>query len=411
MESGLRRVEVKFLEPIHDLFEGPPPPPEIDKLGYAVGTPTVITRTPSGQPLNDSGSDSDNYDDGEDAPSTLPLGMNSASVGVRKRKGTRQEGPGWRDGPGPTTRGTRRIKLDLPAALKATTFKGAGEATPAKVKMHTKRVCKLLSLLYPGRHVDGKEVGLLVAEAYRSADDEYGEAEAKEWGGDFQFPSGIWRRDSQGLLRLGGDLSAYTREVHAKMAADGRLSEERIDASYMAAGLDPVGDPDYGRLKGLVGGIPIVTEEGWTPNSETVGPPPLRQKYIKLSSCVNKLMLELYDKGFIFMVPTSQAMGISGIHFSQTHWAVKKGKIWGRPIGDASADDGGSFPLNSDRVKELVDERWGGIEHPTLNSLCEMVQRHVDRHGWEDAVMWKMDLKGAFMLLFIDPTTMEFHSR
>ena len=76
--------------------------------------------------------------------------------------------------------------------------------------------------------------------------------------------------------------------------------------------------------------------------------------------------------------------------------------MWGRPIGDASASDEGSCPLNSEKAKELVKSLWGDIDHPTLSSLCEMVERQAARVGWANLVLWKMDLKGAFTLLFVE---------
>jgi hypothetical protein len=113
-------------------------------------------------------------------------------------------------------------------------------------------------------------------------------------------------------------------------------------------------------------------------------------------------MQQLYDSGKVMIIPTRMALQIEGIHFSSTHWAIKKGKVWGRPIGDASAADSESCPLNSERVKALVSDRWGPIEHPTLRALSEMVVRQAERVGWDNLVLWKMDLRGAFTLLFVE---------
>lgn len=81
-------------------------------------------------------------------------------------------------------------------------------------------------------------------------------------------------------------------------------------------------------------------------------------------------------------------MKISGIHYSQAHWAVKKGKRQGRPIGDASAVEEGECALNSEFARELAAEAWGTIEHPAVLQVADT--------GWEDTALWKMDLKGAF---------------
>ena len=131
-------------------------------------------------------------------------------------------------------------------------------------------------------------------------------------------------------------------------------------------------------------------------------PPPLRAKYVRMAEPVNKLMQQLYDAGKVIIIPTEMARRVRGVHFSATHWAVKKGKVWGRPIGDASATEGNSCPLNCERVKELVTELWGPIEHPTVKKLAAMVIRQAERVGWDNLVLWKMDLRGAFTLLYVE---------
>ena len=46
---------------------------------------------------------------------------------------------------------------------------------------------------------------------------------------------------------------------------------------------------------------------------------------------------------------------------------------------------------------------WGSIRHPTVETLVRMISRVADRVGWDKVVLWKIDLKGAFSLLFIRP--------
>jgi hypothetical protein len=180
------------------------------------------------------------------------------------------------------------------------------------------------------------------------------------------------------------------------MSERGRLSMESI----AAAGV-PLCDPDYTRLEDLVEGITILTDEEFLPNE---APQPLRAKYLRMQPVVDKLMMELFDAGLILILPTEEVCKIPGVHFSQSHWALKKGKVWGRPIGDASApsEDTG-VALNSAGVKVKCQDRWGKITHPTINSLSELVLRQAARVGWDALVLWKMDLKGAFTLLFIRP--------
>jgi hypothetical protein len=114
------------------------------------------------------------------------------------------------------------------------------------------------------------------------------------------------------------------------------------------------------------------------------------------------MMFDLYVDGLIIIIPTELALGIPGVHFSSTHWARKKGKKKGRPIGDASSSETGCA-LNCDEVKLKVDAMWGSIKHPTVNVLVSMITRVANRVGWSKVVLWTIDLKGAFSLLFIKP--------
>ena len=289
-----------------------------------------------------------------------------------------------------------RRNVNLLVKLKVDVTKLPRNAPRSEVKRHARVVRELLRQLYPGRGFSVDEVEYLVWEAYKSADDDYGEKEAIEWADGFKFRDGFGECDRIGLEEAGGDLEAYIRLLHSKMSSDGgrRLSRESIER------LVPPDDPDYDRLLDLVDGIEILTAESFTPNLK---PPPLRRKYVRMAAPVNKLMQQLYDKGFIIVIPTREALKIDGIHFSQTHWALKKGKKYGRPIGDASAEEGDFEALNSDEAKAMADEKWGRIKHPTINELCEMVQVQHDRHGPDKTVLFKMDLRGAFHLLFVRP--------
>jgi hypothetical protein len=43
---------------------------------------------------------------------------------------------------------------------------------------------------------------------------------------------------------------------------------------------------------------------------------------------------------------------------------------------------------------------WGEINHPTLQDIAEMILLMKDRvESWEELILWKMDLKGAFSLM------------
>ena len=212
---------------------------------------------------------------------------------------------------------------------------------------------------------------------------------------EHRFPSDIALRDTD-ALHAAGSLPDLAKQRHSTMAREGRLSRASIDSVV------PPDDPDYQRLLDLIDGIHIDVAADFIYNG-TEELPPLWVKYLRLTPAVNKLMAELHDRGLIFIIPTAIAFTIPGIHFSQTHWTVKKGKEQGRPIGDASSLEGNGFSLNCDEVSEICTARYGPIEHPTLGFLVNMVTAEAAIHGWGNIILWKMDLKGAFNLFFIHP--------
>ena len=248
--------------------------------------------------------------------------------------------------------------------------------------------------------MERREVARLVKEAYVSTDDEYGEEEAIIWAEDFKFPEGLGARDAQRLAEA-GSLKGAVEGLHAEMAKAGRLSEGSIRS------LLSEDDEDFDKLMDLLRGVKILTSEDFEPNGL---PPELRAKYVRMAPAVNRLMYDLYELGLVIIVPTEVAKSIPGIHFSCSHWARKKGKKCGRPIGDASAREEGSHPLNSWAVKQLVNERWGVIHHPTLIEIARMVHTVGDECGWDDIVIWKMDLKSRERSLCYSSTRSTYRS-
>jgi hypothetical protein len=54
-------------------------------------------------------------------------------------------------------------------------------------------------------------------------------------------------------------------------------------------------------------------------------------------------------------------------------------------------------------VKQTLKEFYGDIESETIEAVMDKVLRAADLHGWENVYLFKMDLKGAFNLLFFKP--------
>ena len=106
---------------------------------------------------------------------------------------------------------------------------------------------------------------------------------------------------------------------------------------------------------------------------------------------------------------------IKDVHFSPLSWAEKHGKVSGRPIGDClDRGPSPSEPINSKYTKEASDKLWGQIYHrlyiirlwSVYDDIARMVLDFYVREKlteqemkWGDVRIFKMDLKGAFMLL------------
>ena len=120
-----------------------------------------------------------------------------------------------------------------------------------------------------------------------------------------------------------------------------------------------------------------------------------------MPSVINKLVYELFKEGKVVILPTGLIKNIK-THYSALSWTTKFGKPQGRLIGDTSATESGT-PLNSQEVKEMFDKNFGNIHHPTIVDISRMIYDEAEKIGWENAILWKMDLKGAFTLLYVLP--------
>ena len=80
--------------------------------------------------------------------------------------------------------------------------------------------------------------------------------------------------------------------------------------------------------------------------------------------------------------------------------APKKGKPSARPTCNPSSNASRQPPfLNSPEAVEMARMAWGDIEHPTVIDLVQMLVQAANIYGWDNIVMWKGDLKGAYTLL------------
>ena len=67
--------------------------------------------------------------------------------------------------------------------------------------------------------------------------------------------------------------------------------------------------------------------------------------------------------------------------------------------------------INSDYTKRKSDEVWGEIRHPTIEELVVMIVEYfssLNGVAWEDLVLWKADLCGAYTLLSFQPDVVRY---
>ena len=266
--------------------------------------------------------------------------------------------------------------------------------------------------LFPGRPNPVLHVRQFLAATHRAASTVFGTAAAQSWGDNYQFPPTFADRDSAALRASGNDVSLLA--LHRRLESiDKCFSRERVIRSFGVDGLMVPGLPpeDFSRLLKLAHkGVSIPVPQRFRPISQ---PAPLRAKYIQVRSAVHKILTKQIEQGTVLLLPLAQAQAIPGIHLQNSqHWTTKKGKECGRIIADLSntGDPESVCPLNGYTPQEraiLTDEcikLYGPIKLPTITELLHMILLMADEHGWANIQLWKMDLKGAFNLLWFDPT-------
>jgi hypothetical protein len=183
-----------------------------------------------------------------------------------------------------------------------------------------------------------------------------------------------------------------------------RLNSSRIEAVISAD------NPERARLLDLAQGIRVPLPSGFIPNGQGARPQ-LRSKYKRAHPVVNKLYHELHDAGLAFYLPIDVATReVIGSNFSLAEWVEQAAKQQGRQLIDPSDEALGPAKLNGPEVRDAVNELYGEIHHPTIVSILRMVIDFYERARaqdpsitWDDIVLWKMDLKGAFTLLSFRP--------
>jgi len=232
----------------------------------------------------------------------------------------------------------------------------------------------------------------LVCSAFIAADLDYNVEKAVEWGDGFEFPEETFIKDVEELASMNYDLLGLIHSRQLCLLPD-RLNHDRLKD------LDPL-DPDTIRLHDLVDGIRVPVDPSFV---EDRIPQKADNRYRVAHSAVDKMWYKLYQAGFILLIPSEVLTQLPvnfKLNYSPPGWARKRGKCSGRPTCDFSRANRHGVPLNTNEVKRVVKEYYGDINPVTIDELSKMILRQASRVGWENIIIWKMDLKGAFNLLF-----------
>jgi hypothetical protein len=236
-------------------------------------------------------------------------------------------------------------------------------------------------------------------EAFTVCDQLFGEQEARDWGSDFRWPTGVRQRDSLLAAVCNWSLTAMAAHTQANQRAH-RLSEERVRFWVSTT------DPDYDNVMELATeGMHVLTAAEFKANGVVTE---LRRLYKdRVTLAVNKALCQLWVKQRVFILPMTVIHKLKEtVHWSPVHWTKNFGKASGRPLIDTSDSSQGPA-LNSDEAGQKLEDKYGKIEHPTLETVVDMVHTFMESLVVEersDTVLWKADLKGAFTLLNFRPT-------
>jgi hypothetical protein len=237
----------------------------------------------------------------------------------------------------------------------------------------------------------------LVSEAYATADLDLNIEAAIKFGNGFRYPAICHTHDASDLAAVHGDLEALIQSRQSQMSAN-RLNISNVD------NLDILlpGDADCALLRTLVNGIPVVLDPDFIADPVPPKPSPI---YLQAASAVDLSWYELYLKGFVLLIPTRilkywhDRRGFS-LSYSRAGWAKKRGKPQGRPTTNLSYDNHRGGLINTDTVRDSIRGIYGHIHPAQLDHIVTMIHRQASVHGWENIILWKMDLLGAYNLVF-----------
>ena len=252
----------------------------------------------------------------------------------------------------------------------------------------------------PGELLPREPLRFLIQKAIRVSDENHGVEAVVAWAEGYEFPQELLDSDIRCFQAAQLDFKSMVRRRLLT------LSKDRLNAARVQGLRED--NPEKARMFDLAEGMRVPIPFGFKPNGKTPTTG-LRETYLKVHSAVNRMLGEVVQQKLAFLLPKPMAVQfITNLHLAAAHWTVKKGKPSGRPIGDMTYVTG--TPLNTPEATAEAADRYGDIEHPTIEKISAMVlecwararKRDPDAK-WEDLRLWKMDLKGAYTLLSFWP--------
>jgi hypothetical protein len=242
----------------------------------------------------------------------------------------------------------------------------------------------------------------LIEASFCARDHEFTADRAHQDGGVFDLKAAVGDGDLAKFLACGSDLTRMTLEAQSQEAGD-RLSVSRVQAS-----ISPT-DPDYDRILSLAKeGFHVPRDPTFQPVSD---PPGLRNLYVKVSAAVNRQLVKEWHDNQCFILPTEITRKVEERHYAPIHWVpkpVEDGEIsLGRKLVDHS-DLSSGHSLNAGTSKDQAEEMYGELRHPTIVTFVRMFLRVVDKYGWDNTALYKVDLRNAFGLLRVKPAHARF---
>ena len=113
---------------------------------------------------------------------------------------------------------------------------------------------------------------------------------------------------------------------------------------------------------------------------------------------------KLYEQGLALLIPTKPLNDHlpqdEALSKSPTGWAAKFQSKGGRITSGYHFDNKRGGQINTLHVRAAIEALYGPIHPPDIDQLVKMVIRQGLHVGWEYLLLWKMDIKGAFNLVF-----------